>query len=64
MTAHKRENAQLITAIKHSYKASDGMGGSPYEVEDLIDAGFACSENRVAQLMKAASRPVTSGSGR
>ncbi|WP_197516778.1 IS3 family transposase [Herbaspirillum seropedicae] len=32
----------------------DGIYGSPRVVRDLIDAGFACSENRVARSMKAA----------
>jgi putative transposase len=51
---HERENAQLLNAIKHSHEASDGTDGSPRVVRDLIDAGFSCSENRVARLMKAA----------
>ena len=54
VSAHERENAQLLNAIKHSHEASDGTYGSPRVVRDLIDAGFSCSENRVARLMKAA----------
>lgn len=54
MSKHERENAQLLGAIKHSHEASDGTYGSPRVVRDLIDAGFSCSENRVARLMKAA----------
>ncbi|MDR6397894.1 putative transposase [Herbaspirillum seropedicae] len=54
VSQHQRENAQLLQAIKHSHEASDGTYGSPRVVRDLIDAGFACSENRVARLMKAA----------
>lgn len=53
-SAHERENAQLLDAIKHSHETSDGTYGSPRVVRDLIDAGFSCSENRVARLMKAA----------
>ena len=53
-SAHESENAQLLKAIKDSHEASDGTYGSPRVVRDLIDAGFACSENRVARLMKAA----------
>jgi putative transposase len=54
VSKHERENAQLLGAIKHSHEASDGTYGSPRVVRDLIDAGFSCSENRVARLMKAA----------
>jgi len=54
MSQHERENAQLLQAIKHLHEASDGTYGSPRVVRDLIDAGFSCSENRVARLMKAA----------
>ena len=54
VSAHERENAQLLKAIEHSHETSDGTYGSPHVVRDLIDAGFACSENRVARLMKAA----------
>jgi len=53
VSAHERENAQLLKAIKHSHEASDGTYGSPRVVRDIIDAGFACSENRIARLMKA-----------
>lgn len=54
VSVHESENVQLLKAIKHSYEASDGTYGSPRVVRDLIDAGFFCSENRVARLMKAA----------
>jgi putative transposase len=53
-SAHERENAQLLKAIKHSHETSDCTYGSPRVVRVLIDAGFACSENRVARLMRAA----------
>lgn len=54
MSQHERKNAQLLQAIKHSHDASDGTYGSPRVVRDLMDAGFPCSENRVARLMAAA----------
>lgn len=50
----ERDNAQLLQAIKHSHETSDGTYGSPRVVRDLADTGLACSENRVARLMKAA----------
>ena len=53
-SAHERENARLLKAIKHSHEASDGTYGSPRAVRDLMAAGFSCSEKRVARLMKAA----------
>ena len=54
VSTHERENAQLLKAIRHSHETSDRTYGSPRVVRALIDAGFACSENRVARLMKAA----------
>jgi putative transposase len=54
MRQRERENTQLLQGIKQSHGASDGTYGSPRVVRDLIDAGFACSENRVARLMKVA----------
>lgn len=50
----ERHNAKLLQAIKDSHEASDRTYGSPRVVLDLLDAGLACSENRVARLMKAA----------
>lgn len=65
VSAHERENAQFLNSIKHSHEASDGTYGSPRIVRDLIDAGFSCSENRVARLMKAVGiKRVTSNAGR
>ena len=54
MSQHGRENAQLLQAIKHSHETNDGTYGPPHVVHDLMDAGFACSENRVARLIKVA----------
>lgn len=50
----ERHNAKLLQAIKDSHEASDRTYGSPRVVLDLLDAGLACSENRVARLMKVA----------
>lgn len=57
-SAHERENAALLKAIKDSHEASDGTYGSPRVVRDLIDAGFTCSENRVARSMSAVSLKI------
>lgn len=51
---HERENSLLLQAIKCRHEASDGTYGSPRVVRDLVEAGLACSENRVARLMKTA----------
>ncbi|WP_370660247.1 IS3 family transposase [Massilia glaciei] len=40
--------------MKDNHEASDRTYGSPRVVHDVLDAGLACSENRVARLMKAA----------
>lgn len=50
----ERHNAKLLQAIKDIHEASDRTYGSPRVVHDLLDAGLACSEDRVARLMKAA----------
>jgi len=39
VSAHERENAQLLNAIKRSQEGSDSTYGSPRVVRDLIDAG-------------------------
>ena len=49
-----QENERLLNSIRLSYQASDNTYGSPRVYRDLQDAGNACSENRVARLMKAA----------
>ena len=54
MSQHERKNAQLLKAIKHSHETNDGTYGSLRVARDFMDAGFACSENRVASLMKIA----------
>jgi len=47
-------NAHLTTRIRESFAASDRTYGSPRVWRDLQDWGEACSENRVARLMRAA----------
>jgi putative transposase len=49
-----QENERLLKSIRHSYQASDNTYGSPRVYRDLQEAGHACSENRMARLMKAA----------
>jgi putative transposase len=53
-SARDQENERLLKSIRLSHQASDGTYGSPRVFRDLLDAGHACSENRVARLMKAA----------
>ena len=47
------ENAKLSERIRYYYDQSMGIYGSPRIYHDLREAGVACSENRVARLMKA-----------
>jgi putative transposase len=44
----------LTTQIREFYDQSTGIYGSPRIFFDLKEAGVACSENRVARLMRAA----------
>jgi len=53
-SARDQENERLLKSIRLSHQASDNTYGSPRIFRDLQDAGHACSENRVARLMKAA----------
>lgn len=46
------EDAALLVEIKRSYEDSHGIYGSPRILYDLREAGFACSENRVAKIMR------------
>jgi putative transposase len=50
----EQENDKLLKSIRLSHQASDNTYGSPRVYKDLQEAGVACSENRVAWLMKAA----------
>jgi len=48
------EDARLLPEIKQSYADSQGIYGSPRVHRDLREAGFLCSEKRVARLMREA----------
>lgn len=48
------EDASLLVEIKQSFDESDGIYGSPRIHRDLREAGFNCSENRIARLMREA----------
>ena len=47
-------NAALLAEIKQSFTDSHGIYGSPRIYRDCREAGFSCSENRVARLMREA----------
>ena len=51
-SARAQENEILRDAIKAAYKASFGTYGSPRITDTLKDEGYACSENRVARIMR------------
>ncbi|MFM9912798.1 MAG: IS3 family transposase [Methylophilaceae bacterium] len=48
------EDAAFLVEIKHAFGDSYGIYGSPRIHRDLREAGFNCSENRVARLMREA----------
>lgn len=48
------ENARILNKIKQAYVESCGIYGSPRIHRDLKEAGIACSENRVANIMRGA----------
>ena len=48
------EDKGLLVEIKQSFDESNGIYGSPRIHRDLREAGFICSENRVAKIMRAA----------
>ena len=45
-------DAALLVEIKQSFTDSHGIYGSPRVHRDCREAGFSCSENRVARLMR------------
>jgi putative transposase len=47
-----KEDARLLRLIRTSYKASQGIYGSPRVFLDLREAGETCSKHRVARLMR------------
>lgn len=49
------EDRTLLVEIKQSFEQSHGIYGSPRIYRDLREAGFFCSENRVAKIMRLAS---------
>ena len=49
-----KANEALTAKIREFYDQSMGIYGSPRIFFDLMEAGVACSENRVARLMRAA----------
>ena len=54
LSARGKANEKLTTQIREFYDQSMGIYGSPHIFCDLKEAGVACSENRVARLMRAA----------
>ncbi len=48
------EDTALLVEIQQSFDESNGIYGSPRVHRDLREAGFVCSENRVAKIMRAA----------
>ena len=53
-SARAKANAALTVKIREFYDQSMGIYGSPRIFCDLREAGIACSENKVARLMRAA----------
>ena len=54
LSPRAKANEVLTAKIKEFYDQSMGIYGSPRIFCDLREAGVACSENRVARLMRAA----------
>ena len=54
LSPRAKANEALTVKIKEFYDQSMGIYGSPRIFCDLKEAGVACSENRVARLMRAA----------
>jgi len=48
----ERETEKIKEAIKEKHKDCKGIYGSPRIYEDLIDSGYSCGLNKVANLMK------------
>lgn len=48
------EDARILEEIKQAHVESGGIYGSPRIHKDLKEAGIACSENRVAKIMRMA----------
>ena len=52
MSRRDRENERLVFEIRRAHDQSRKVYGSPRITEELKDQGLACSENRIARLMK------------
>ncbi len=52
ISAREMANQELSERIETAYEASDGTYGSPRIYRELEDEGVACSENRIARLMR------------
>jgi len=61
LSPRAKANEKLTTQIREFYDQSMGIYGSPRIFYDLKEAGVACSENRVARLMRSAQ--IKSGRG-
>ena len=53
-SARQLQNERLTEQIKSAYKESDETYGSPRIFADFREAGIACSEKRIARLMRLA----------
>jgi putative transposase len=51
-SAREMANQELYTKIKAVYDDNHGVYGSPRIYRELKDQGIACSENRIARLMR------------
>jgi len=54
LSARAKANHELTVKIREFHDQSMGIYGSPRIFRDLIGAGLACGENRVARLMRKA----------
>jgi len=54
LSPRAKANETLTSQIREFYDQSMGIYGSPRIFCDLKEAGVACSENRVARLMRSA----------
>jgi putative transposase len=51
-SAREMANQELYTKIKTVYDDNHGVYGSPRIYRELKDQGIACSQNRIARLMR------------
>lgn len=50
----EQDNARLLEQVRSVYQDSDHTYGSPRIYQQLKEVGFACSQNRIARLMRQA----------